>query len=536
MTNQTSPMVLPVGATLQDGKYRIDGVLNKGGFGRTYTAKHHHLDQAVIIKTLNRSHCLPFNLQQRIQRFITEARRLAQYQHPQIVRVKDLFLESGLPFVVMDYVPGLTLAQLTVHHPLPEAVAVDYVRQIADALATIHRTGHLHRIISPDNVRVWDQTQTVVLTDFGIARQLMPEVTPINPSVLAPGYAAIEQYLPQRTWTAATDIYALAATLYTLLTGHVPAPAVQREHAPLPAPRQFQPQLSSTVEHAVMCGMALKPQERPQTVTEWLNLLPQAIMSAHHSHALVDAGTVAAVPRGINRPGENSQLTRRGQSMQRSRSPQNQSLASPQVLSSSTTKPITTGSVHAGQFQFPKRALLWSAIVAGFTGLSFGLILRYHFTQQFANSQIPEQLESTQKNELFLPKRTPSLTTPERSDPSPTVSQPEPSPLESESEDIEFALESPTPVQSPGTEPLPAYERTNPGPVPADNPQFSEAQPLPQTVPANPRSETRSNPGTAVAPDQALSTTQPPASNSDLPQQTAEPDPYTEPPPSSDFQ
>ncbi len=264
-----------VGKTLQGGKYTLEQQIGQGGFGVTFKATHHYLGQPVVIKALNES------LQQhpdfdRFQRqFQDEARRLSLCVHPNIVRVIDFFLEAGMPYLIMDYIPGQTLkAVVFPKNPLSEAIALHYIRQIGAALKVVHQQGLLHRDVKPENIILRQDTQEVVLIDFGIAREFTPEVTQTHTSFVSEGYAPIEQYLDKVKRTSATDIYGLAATLYTLLTAKVPTSSVLRYRQPMPAPRDLQPHLSPAVNQAVMRGMAVEAQYRPATMDEWLAILP----------------------------------------------------------------------------------------------------------------------------------------------------------------------------------------------------------------------------------------------------------------------
>lgn len=223
---------LTVGKTLQNGKYFLDAVLSQGGLGITYRATHTYLTQTVVIKTLAEDLHDRADFNRFQQRFVGEAQLLARFQHPNIVRVSDFFEESGLPFIVMDYVPGETLAEIKAT-PLPESQAIHYIRQVGAALSVMHANGLLHRDVKPQNVIRRQGTESVVLIDFGIAREFTTGVTQTNTGLLSAGYAPIEQYLPQHQWTPATDVYALAATLYALLTSqpHRLSPARSRPPA-----------------------------------------------------------------------------------------------------------------------------------------------------------------------------------------------------------------------------------------------------------------------------------------------------------------
>jgi eukaryotic-like serine/threonine-protein kinase len=263
-----------IGKSLQGGKYTIEQELGRGGFGITFRATHRYLGQPVVIKTLNESLRRHPNFAEFDRKFQDEARRLALCVHPNIVRVSDFFVEDGQPYMVMDYIPGQNLADIVgANRPLPEATAVHYIRQIGAALQAVHQNGLLHRDVKPQNIILRQNTQEVVLIDFGIAREFTPGATQTHTNMVSDGYAPAEQYLAQGRYTPATDVYGLAATLYTLLTAQVPVPAVFRTSQPLPAPRDLQPQVSPIVSQAVLRGMAVEAQNRPASIAEWLALL-----------------------------------------------------------------------------------------------------------------------------------------------------------------------------------------------------------------------------------------------------------------------
>ncbi len=292
-----------IGKSLQEDKYTLEEVLGKGGFGVTFRAIHHYLGQEVVIKTLNPSNQKSLNFEDLQRQFQNEARRLAQCIHPNIVRVSDFFVEEGLPYMVMDFIDGQTLEDLVFPgKPLAESTAVHYVRQIGEALKVVHRNGLLHRDIKPQNIMVRRGDRNAVLIDFGIAREFTPGQVQTHTSLMTAGYAPIEQYLSQEKRTPATDVYGLAATLYALLTAHVPTAAIIRDRQPLPAPRDLNPQISLRVNHAVLRGMAMEAHQRPASIEEWLTLLPNQSSSAPNrphiaSPSLTTAATVAVAPR-----------------------------------------------------------------------------------------------------------------------------------------------------------------------------------------------------------------------------------------------
>jgi serine/threonine-protein kinase len=264
------------GTTLQNGKYTILQEIGRGGFGVTFKAMHHYLGQEVVMKTIHERLRKHPDFPKFQRQFQEEAKRLATCVHPHIVRVSDFFEEDSLPYMVMEYIRGETLGTAFVLPgiPLPEVTAIHYIRQIGAALQVVHDNGLLHRDVKPDNIILRQGTQDVVLIDFGIAREFNNGAKQTHTSLVSEGYAPIEQYLTQAPRTAATDVYGLAATLYALLTAQVPVPALLRDRQKMPSPSELQPHLSAAVDQAVMRGMSVESQFRPNTVGEWLQLLP----------------------------------------------------------------------------------------------------------------------------------------------------------------------------------------------------------------------------------------------------------------------
>lgn len=266
-----------IGKRLQGGKYKLEKVLGRGGFGLTFRAHQTYLDQVVVIKTLHESFWNAPNLNDLQRQFQDEARRLALCSHPNVVRVSDFFIEDNLPYMVMDYIPGRSLADIvSTDGRLSETMAVSYVKQIGKALQAVHGKGLLHRDVKPQNIMIHELTGEAVLIDFGIARELTQNPAQTHTSIVSEGYAPIEQYMPKAQRSAATDIYGLAATLYTLLTGETPVAAVLRDRTPLTPLQQIRPDVSESVVSAVAYGMQVELKDRPQAVARWIeSLAPQ---------------------------------------------------------------------------------------------------------------------------------------------------------------------------------------------------------------------------------------------------------------------
>ncbi|MBW4443479.1 MAG: serine/threonine protein kinase [Plectolyngbya sp. WJT66-NPBG17] len=291
-----------IGKTLSNGKYTLQSEIGQGGFGVTYKAIHHFLDQTVVIKTLNESLRSERNFPDLQRKFQDEARRLASCVHPNIVRVSDFFIEDDRAYMVMDYIPGKTLDDLVFpDRPLPEAIAIHHIRQIGSALQVVHCNGLLHRDIKPQNIILHEKTQEAILIDFGIAREFTPNSTQTHTQMMSVGYAPIEQYFSQEKRSPASDVYGLAATLYALVTATVPTASILRDHERMPEPRELQSSLSPGVNQAILRGMAMNAIARPSSIEEWLSLLPQGSASFQATQppkaASATAATVAFVPK-----------------------------------------------------------------------------------------------------------------------------------------------------------------------------------------------------------------------------------------------
>ena len=263
-------MVWTPGQVLQDGKYTIEKKLGQGGFGITYLAKDKK-DNLVVIKTLKDTDKDSPDFDKCQQDFVNEALRLKGCQHPHIVKVYELIKEGNLWGMVMEYIEGEDLSSLG---KLPESEALLYIRQIGEALTVVHKNGLLHRDVKPQNIMVRSGKSEAVLIDFGIAREFTPDVTQTHTAQWTPFYASPEQYNPRARRGAYTDVYGLAATLYKLLTGQEPEAATSRMiGCPLASPQQLNPNISDVVNQAVLQGLELNPENRPQSVQEWLQLL-----------------------------------------------------------------------------------------------------------------------------------------------------------------------------------------------------------------------------------------------------------------------
>lgn len=228
----------------------------------------------MAIKTLNDRVQQGPDFEKLQQDFLNEALKIQKCWHPHILEVYEVIQEGGLWCMVMECINGEDLASRVSRELLSEGEALQYIQQIGEALIVVHSQGLLHRDVKPENIMRRSGKSEAVLIDFGIAREFTHDVAQTQTSYRTDYYAPIEQYENRAKRGAYTDVYALAATLYFMLTGQLPASAPSRAaDTPLVPPKQHNSQISDRVNRGILKGMALKAKDRPQSVPEWLNML-----------------------------------------------------------------------------------------------------------------------------------------------------------------------------------------------------------------------------------------------------------------------
>jgi serine/threonine-protein kinase len=267
------------GQRLQGGKYVIDQVLGRGGFGITYKALHVELNRTVVIKTPKEDPSHDPEYDKYVERFIKEGQilaRLSQDPHPHIVGVIDLYREGNIPCLVMEFVKGENLFEaVSLRGALPEAEIVSCISQIGEALMVVHQAGLVHRDVHPKNIMLRTNGKAVLI-DFGIAKQVVPSNESSTNKDGHNAFAPYEQKV-RGSRDLTVDIYSLAATLYYGVTGQRPTTSLARklENTSLTPPKQINPSISDRLNQAILKGMALEAKDRPQSMQVWLAMLEE---------------------------------------------------------------------------------------------------------------------------------------------------------------------------------------------------------------------------------------------------------------------
>ena len=306
-----SPRCLAVNTVLA-GKYLVGPVLGEGGFGITYAGYDLNMETKIAIKeyfpvelvtrdttrrpadgsdpsdgisasgggsdrVISLSGEKSKTYQQGLKKYVDEARNVSQFSGtPGIVSVKDFFYENDTAYIVMEYIEGVSLKEYLKQKGgrLSEEEALAILRPVLEALEQVHGAGIVHRDISPDNIMLTFAGEggaiaAVRLIDFGAARMTAKNDQKSLTIILKHGYAPEEQYRSHGEQGPWTDVYALCAVLYRMLTGKVPEPAMDRLFSDgLKRPEELGAAVSPAVSEAIMRGLAVKKDDRIQTVKE----------------------------------------------------------------------------------------------------------------------------------------------------------------------------------------------------------------------------------------------------------------------------
>jgi serine/threonine-protein kinase len=277
---------LATGALLRE-RYRVVSLIGQGGMGAVYLTEDTRLPgRRCAVKEIR----LPLGMSpqaeaQAREQFHREASTLARLDHAHLPKVSDFFTVDGRDYLVMDYVPGTDLLQVVREARrkgrfLPESQVLRWAEQLCDALSYLHRQDPpvLHRDVKPANIKLTPDGD-IRLVDFGLVKPMDPVDVSTFTGLRGVGsipYTPLEQYGEFADHTdARSDLYALGATLYHLITGSEPPSAQEVFLRPdaLRPPRRVNPDLSPATEGAILAAMGAHPGNRPPTIDAWLHLL-----------------------------------------------------------------------------------------------------------------------------------------------------------------------------------------------------------------------------------------------------------------------
>jgi serine/threonine protein kinase len=259
-----------IGSTI-DGVYQMRGVLGSGGMGTVYLAHDEQLQREVAVKVIHEDKLAEDDA---VERFLAEARAMARVQHPNVVTIHAFGSHRGQPYLVMEYVPGASLAAWRQHRAtMTSAEAVAVLEALCRGVQAIHDAGAIHRDLKPGNVLI-GPAQRVAVTDFGLARPVAEQAAAGNatisgtPAYLPPEIARGDALVPELA--TRLDVYALGVMAFELLTGSLPfsgpgVPGLLNQHAfdPPPRPSEACVGLSPAFDAPLLAALAKSPAERP---------------------------------------------------------------------------------------------------------------------------------------------------------------------------------------------------------------------------------------------------------------------------------
>ncbi len=297
MNIQNSPHQLPVNSIL-NGRYLIGRVLGEGGFGITYLGYDLRTNTKAAIKeyfpsglsyrfsaqsntvSVHDKGSLP-QYEKGKQRFLEEAKTVYRFRDEKnIVDVLDFFSENNTAYIVMEYIDGMSLSQYLAKNGPVSSFDELYkmLRPVMVSLSHVHDAGLIHRDISPSNLMI-DKSGSVKLLDFGTARAMSEDGERSLSVVLKHGFAPMEQYQSHGKQGAWTDVYALCATVYKMLTGKTPTSAMDRLTEKMPSPSELGAVISPKQEEILLKGMAVLKDDRIQSVSELIELFDSVTKS-----------------------------------------------------------------------------------------------------------------------------------------------------------------------------------------------------------------------------------------------------------------
>ena len=509
-SSSLSAHTLPEGTRLRD--FEINGLIGEGGFGIVYLAYDHSLGRRVAIKEY-----MPASMASRAQgsnsvvvksqrheetfrlglkSFVNEARLLARFDHPALVKVYRFWEENGTAYMVMPYYQGPTLKHTLAElgRTPTEAELRGWLGPVLDALAVMHEARCFHRDIAPDNILL--TASGPLLLDFGAARHVIGDMTHALTVVLKPGFAPIEQYgeVPTLTQGAWTDLYALAGVVYMAITGKAPISAVERliedRHVPLAQfveHRRLEDQFSESFVLAIDAALQLRPRDRPQDVAAFRLLFDAGQAAPDSGRSPFD---FASSFGGLLEPGDQKTQppTHPDPPQHEWTVPDEVPRPQPSIIEKGVPSAKPAPAADAPARHGPLVAL---ALLAGVAALAAG---GWYLTRAERDAAVEP---APSPGATATPAPAPAPPPPPPPPVAAAIKPPEPSPASA-------PTVVPAPAPAPDTTPAPAPPRAaepaaEPAPVPAPVPAATAAPPPAPAAAAKPRREPRSAPAEPAA-------------------------------------
>lgn len=361
-----------------DYKYSLKPAIGQGIFSTTYPAIEVNSNRPVIVKTLTASLGDHEQFGQFRKQVLSLTKKLATCTHPHLPGIWESFIEDGYPYLVCDRILGPTLLdKINADGPVSPEQAVSWCEQIGGAIDALHRAGLKHLDLQPHNLIYRPDTRDVMVVDVGLTSDLTPELRHTHATMLAPGYAAPEQYHSKGSLSPQADLYSLGAVLYFFLTGTNPPPAPLLDHISIQDWPEWPDTVPLALRAAIFAALNPDPKQRPRHVSPWLHQLQQAIAPPPPPLDELESTEPPPVATAVIAP--------QRQQAPPASVPQG-TIAVKKVTAKKGTKPKTAKPTVAHQPrpgkpkrltpQFPVGALMMTSVIAASAGAGFGLSLR----------------------------------------------------------------------------------------------------------------------------------------------------------------
>lgn len=299
------------GKQLNNGQYIIESILPRSGTGFYYRAKDVKNSQLVTIKVTNTFWRSQKDAQIKEQKLIKQAQEIAKNcQNPNIINIcPQVFFEGENSYMIMDYLEGIDLANyIAVNGKIEPKEALKLIKKIGSAINILHQNKCIHQDIKPQNIIIDKKSKEPILSDYGLAIKLFALSLRKNINIVNDCFLSPEQLDNNGKITPSTDIYALAATLYVLVTAQLPIATKFREYKDLIPPQQFNPDIADNFNQAIMQGMELNSEKRPQHLQDFFQLFKENSIPISDDTTSLEDITLPIFPKILSIPEKKEEI------------------------------------------------------------------------------------------------------------------------------------------------------------------------------------------------------------------------------------